>query len=182
MISYPKTFTFLVLASIIFIAGCGKKTTHAKKDESMKQAPAFTLPDENGTMHSLSDYAGQKVVLYFYPKDESPTCTAQACSIRDDFNMYKDHGIIVLGVSADTIESHKKFKEHHHLPFPLLADVDGAVAKAYGAKGGLLGFVGRSQRKTYLINEQGELVKLIDDVNVATQGQDILAGFGLNVK
>lgn len=176
--SKTNLFTFMALASIIFIAGCGKKIA-ITKDESMKQAPSFTLPDETGTMHSLSDYAGKKVVLYFYPKDESPTCTAQACSIRDDFKMYEDHGIVILGISADTVESHRKFKEHHHLPFPLLADVDGTVAKAYGAKGGVLGFLGYSQRKTYLINEKGELIKLIDNVNVATQGQDILAGFGL---
>lgn len=177
-----KLFTFLMLASIIFTTGCGKKIVSTKGSKSMKQAPAFTLPDETGHKHSLSDYAGKKVVLYFYPKDESPTCTAQACSIRDDFKMYQDNGIVILGISADSVESHRKFKEHHHLPFPLLADVDGKVAKKYGAKGGLLGFIGYAQRKTYLINEQGELIKMIDDVNVATQGKDILAGFGLKTK
>lgn len=181
-----KLFTLLVLTSTIFTTGCSgkirssKKTlkTRVKGSKSM-QAPSFSLPDETGTMHSLADYAGKKVVLYFYPKDESPTCTAQACSIRDDFKMYEDHGIVILGVSADSVKSHKKFKMHHHLPFPLLSDADCTVAKAYGAKGGVLGFLGYSQRKTYLINEQGELIKVIDDVNVATQGQDILAGFGL---
>lgn len=174
-------FTFLALASIILATGCGKKEFIAK-DKSMKQAPSFTLPDETGTMHSLSDYAGKKVVLYFYPKDETPGCTTQACNLRDDYKVYQDYGIVILGISTDSIESHKKFKENHHLPFPLLSDKNGEVAKAYGSKGGLTGFLGFAQRKTYLINEKGELVNVIENVNVSSQAQAILAGFGLNLK
>lgn len=166
---------------MIFTTGCGRRTVKVK-EESMKQAPAFTLPDENGTMHSLSEYAGKKVVLYFYPKDESPTCTAQACSIRNDYKLYQDNGIVILGINTDSVESHKKFIDDYHLPFPLLSDANGSISKAYGAKSGVLGFFGYSQRKTYLINEQGKIVKVIDDVNVATQGHDILAGFGLQAK
>lgn len=178
-----KLFMFFIVASSIVTIGCSKKMDNLNTDKSMKKAPNFTLPDETGKMHSLADYAGKKLVLYFYPKDESPTCTKQACSIRNDFKIYQDHGIVILGISADSVESHKKFKEHHHLPFPLLADIDGKVAKVYGAQGGLLGFMGYAQRKTYLINEQGHIIKVIDDVNVvATQAQDILAGFGLNSK
>jgi len=189
-LSKTKLFTFLSLISIVFITGCGKigsakKALKARTSVERKKtvkAPSFKLSDETGTIHTLADYAGKKLVLFFYPKDESPTCTAQACSIRDDFKMYEDHGIVILGISADSVKSHKKFKEHHHLPFPLLSDENGKVAKKYGAKGSVLGFFGYAQRKTYLINEQGELVKVIDDVNVANQGQDILAGFAATIK
>ena len=143
------------------------------------KAPQFTLPDENERLHSLSDYLGKKIVLYFYPKDETPTCTTQACDMRDNYALYQEKGIIIIGISSDSIESHKKFKDNHHLPFPLLADIDHAVAKAYGAFGGFFRLVGMPQRKTYLIDEQGNLVKKIDKVNVATQSADILAGFDL---
>lgn len=184
--SRTKLFTFLCLISIVFITGCGSKKglqteTSVERRKTVK-APSFKLSDETGKIHTLGEYAGKKLVLFFYPKDESPTCTKQACSIRDDFKMYEEHGIVILGISADSVESHKKFKDHYNLPFPLLSDENGKVAKKYGAKGGVLGFFGYAQRKTYLINEQGNLVKVIDDVNVSTQGQDILAGFGLNVK
>ncbi len=144
----------------------------------MKQAPSFTLPDEHGVMHSLSDYKGKKVVIYFYPKDETPGCTKQACSIRDNFDIYQKHNIIVLGINTDTVESHKKFKEHHKLPFVLLSDTDGAVAKKYGALSSLLGIVQYAQRKTYLVNEDGNIIHTFEQVNIATQTDDILKAFG----
>jgi peroxiredoxin Q/BCP len=170
---------FLLCISLMlgFLGGCIKKSNLDNTNYSTKKAPSFSLPDETGKLHTLANYLGKKIVLYFYPKDESPTCTAQACSMRDDFKVYQDKGIIVLAVSADSIESHRRFKEQHHLPFPLLSDKDNTVATMYGANGGLLGFIGRSERKTYLINEQGNLVKEITNVNVATQAEDILKGF-----
>ena len=144
----------------------------------MKKAPDFKLPDENGVYHSLSDYLGKKVVLYFYPKDETPGCTTQACDIRDNYKIYQNNDIVILGVSSDSIESHKKFKEHHKLPFTLLSDADHAVAKAYGAASGLLGLMGMNQRKTYLIDQWGNLIGSFD-VNIPTHKDDILAGFGI---
>ena len=98
-------------------------------------APAFALPDQNGTLHTLSDYRKQWVLLYFYPKDDTPGCTKEACSIRDSFPDFKKLGIAVLGVSTDSVKSHKKFEEKYGLPFTLLADTDKKVVELYGVWG-----------------------------------------------
>ena len=98
-------------------------------------APDFTLPDENGNQVSLSQFRGRKVILYFYPKDDTPGCTTEACGIRDSFPNFEASGAVVLGVSPDSVESHKKFKEKYNLPFTLLADTDHKVAEMYGVWG-----------------------------------------------
>ena len=95
------------------------------------KAPAFTLPDQNGEMRSLADYQGQKVILYFYPKDMTGGCTSQACTFRDLYPQLREKGAVVLGVSKDTVESHKRFEEKHGLPFTLLSDTDLSVITAY---------------------------------------------------
>src|ERR1700744_1402407 len=95
------------------------------------KAPDFTVKDQNGKTISLHDYKGQKVVLYFYPKDDTPGCTAEACNLRDNFTAIRQKGIVVLGVSTDDEKSHKKFEEKFSLPFPLLADVDKEIVTAY---------------------------------------------------
>ena len=95
-------------------------------------APEISLPDENGTIRSLSDYLGRVVVLYFYPKDDTPGCTKEACNFRDDYSAYKDADVVILGVSPDNPKSHTKFKEKYALPFPLLADEDHHVCDLYG--------------------------------------------------
>ena len=98
-------------------------------------APDFTLPDENGKEHSLSDYQGGHVLLYFYPKDDTPGCTTEACNFRDDYSQYQDAAVTILGVSPDTSSSHLKFKEKYQLPFTLLADADHSVCDLYGVWG-----------------------------------------------
>jgi Peroxiredoxin len=136
------------------------------------------LPDETGVLRSLEEFKGKKVVLYFYPKDATPGCTQEACSLRDAYAVYAQHGIVILGVSYDSPKSHAKFKAEHHLPFTLLSDEKRKVAHAYGADKHFFGrFI--PQRKTFLIDEQGNIVAVMDDVKVDTHAQDILKAFGL---
>lgn len=100
-----------------------------------ESAPSFALEDQDGNVHRLEDYAGRNVVLYFYPRDETPGCTTEACQFRDEHSAIEAAGAVVLGVSRDDAESHRAFREHHDLPFPLLVDADAAVASTYGAWG-----------------------------------------------
>ena len=127
----------------------------------MKQAPDFTLLDQNGQSHSLKDYQGKWVVLYFYPKDETPGCTTEACSFRDEREVIAEHGAEVIGVSKDSVESHKKFEQKHGLNFTLLSDPDHTVMEAYGAWG-LKKFMGREYegtiRSTFIIDPDGHIV------------------------
>jgi len=118
-----------------------------------KKAPPFTLPSTEGINLSLSDYDGQKVLLVFYPGDDTPVCTKQLCSYASGFEEFLDRNIQIIGINKDSIDSHKKFKAKHNLPFPLLSDAKGEVCELYGANG-LLG----TKRATYLINEQGVVV------------------------
>ena len=124
-------------------------------------APEFSLPDQNGKVHSLSDYKGQKVILYFYPKDMTGGCTSQACNFRDRYPQIQEKGAVVLGVSKDSVESHKRFEEKYSLPFPLLADEELKVITAYDVlKPGKDGKPTKSLiRSTYLIDENGVIVK-----------------------
>ena len=130
------------------------------------KAPDFTLADQNGEMHSLSDYKGQRVILYFYPKDMTSGCTAQACNFRDLYPQFREKGAVVLGVSKDSVASHKRFETAHGLPFTLLSDPDLAVITAYEAlKPGKDGQPGRSVlRSTYLIDEEGMIAKAFGGV------------------
>ena len=133
-------------------------------------APAFTVKDTNGNTVSLSDYQGKTVVLYFYPKDDTPGCTKQACSFRDSYGEYQQKGITIFGVSLDDEVSHQAFTAKFGLPFPLLADTDGALMKAYDVDGG-----GYAKRVTYVIDGSGTIIKVDDSVNTSTHAQDILA-------
>ncbi|MBT3228376.1 MAG: peroxiredoxin [Candidatus Marinimicrobia bacterium] len=135
-------------------------------------APDFNMLDQDGKAHSLSEYRGQQVVVYFYPKDDTPGCTKEACSIRDDFEQFTKNGIKVFGVSYDDKQSHKKFAEKYDIPFSLLSDSDKSVSKAYGAGG-----IFFPSRKTYLINAAGILIKIYENVDVTTHGAQILADF-----
>ena len=125
--------------------------------EAGTKAPDFTLQDQNGENHSLSDYRGKKVILYFYPKDMTSGCTSQACNFRDMYPQFQEKGAVVLGVSKDSVESHKKFEEKHGLPFTLLSDTELEVIKAYDVlKKDKEGNPMRSMsRSTYLIDEDG---------------------------
>ncbi len=133
----------------------------AKKLEPGMPAPDFETVDDQGRPVRLSDFRGQKVVLYFYPKDDTPGCTKQACSFRDNHAVLQEKGAVVLGVSPDGVESHRKFKEKHHLPFPLLVDPDHRIAELYGVWGerSLYGrkFMG-IQRSQFVIDEEGTLL------------------------
>ncbi len=136
------------------------------------KAPDFTLPDELGQMHTLSQYLGQKVVVYFYPKDDTPGCTKEACGIRDSFDQFEKNNIMVFGISYDSKESHIKFKQKHNIPFHLLTDGNKSVSKAYGADGMFF-----PSRKTYLIDEDGILLKIYNQVNVINHAEEILRIF-----
>ncbi len=138
------------------------------------KAPEFTAKDTQGNSVSLSDFAGKTVVLYFYPKDDTPGCTKEAQSFRDAYAEYQGKEIMVLGVSMDDEASHQKFTEKYGLNFPLLADTDGALTKAYDVEGG-----GYAKRVTYVIDGEGTIAKVFTSVNTATHAQDILAELGL---
>lgn len=132
-------------------------------------APDFTVKDTNGNTVKLSDFAGKTVVLYFYPKDDTPGCTKEAQSFRDNYAEYQNKDMVVLGVSTDDEASHKQFTEKFGLPFQLLADTDGAIMKAYDVDGG-----GYAKRVTYIIDSEGKISQVIDKVQTATHAQDIL--------
>lgn len=141
------------------------------------KAPEFELPDQNGKIHRLKDYAGQKVILYFYPADMSPGCTNQACSFRDLYPQLQEHGAIVLGVNADTVKSHKKFEQEHGLPFTLLSDPEKKVLEAYDVWKEKLMF-GRTvmgiERSTYLIDEKGIIIKAFGKVKPKNNAEQML--------
>ena len=130
------------------------------------KAPEFSLQDQNGEMHSLSDYKGQKVILYFYPKDMTGGCTSQACNFRDLYPQLREKGAVVLGVSKDSVASHKKFEEKYGLPFTLLSDTDLSVITAYDVlRPNKDGKPSKSLiRSTYLIDEEGVIVKAFGGV------------------
>ena len=136
-------------------------------------APAFTAKDDAGNTVSLSDFAGKTVVLYFYPKDDTPGCTKEAQNFRDKYSEYQGTDIVVLGVSTDDEASHKAFKEKYGLPFTLVADPDHAITKAYEVDGG-----GYAKRITYIINGSGVIDKVFETVQAATHAEDVLAALG----
>lgn len=136
-------------------------------------APPFNLNDAKGNAHQLSDYAGQYVVLYFYPKDDTPGCTKEACQFRDDLAQIEKLGAKVVGVSVDNTESHANFAKKYHLPFPLLSDTDGQVAQSYGALNHLI-VVKIAKRYTYLINPKGKIAKIYTNVETSKHSQQII--------
>ena len=140
-------------------------------------APAFTLSDADGKQHSLKDYAGKWLLLYFYPKDDTPGCTKEACAIRDNFPRFTKSKLAVLGVSKDSAERHAKFAKKYSLPFPLLADEDLKVIKKYKAWGQKK-FMGRTydgiHRISYLINPKGKIAKVYPKVKPAEHAEEVL--------
>ncbi len=144
--------------------------------ETGTKAPEFTLADQNGEMHSLSDYRGQKVILYFYPKDSTAGCTKEACGFRDRYPDIREKGAVILGVSKDSVKSHKNFEEKQELPFTLLSDPDKEVIQLYdvwqektmyGKK------VFGVERSTYLIDEDGVIIKTYRKVKAASHPDEI---------
>ena len=142
-------------------------------------APQFTLPNQDGEEVSLKDYLGKKVLLYFYPKDDTPGCTTEACSIRDNIGQFKSAKMVVLGVSTDSVKSHKKFADKYGLPFTLLSDEDKKVVNKYGVWG-LKKFMGReymgTMRNSFLIDEEGRIEKVFEKVKPAEHVSQVLEG------
>ena len=139
-----------------------------------QDAPAFTLVDQNGLSHSLQDYSGRWVVLYFYPKNDTPGCTKEACTFRDDYNVIVAQNTQVLGVSVDDRNSHAKFAEKYNLPFPLLADEGGKVARDYQALISL-GPLKLAKRHTFIVDPEGKIKKIYRKVDAANHSQKVLA-------
>ena len=141
------------------------------------KAPEFTLPDQNGEMRSLSDYKGQKVILYFYPKDMTSGCTKQACAFSELYPQFREKGAVVLGVSKDSVASHKRFEEKYGLPFVLLSDTERTVIEAYDVwkEKKLYGKVSYGVvRTTYLIDEDGVIERAFDKVKAADNPAQML--------
>ena len=141
------------------------------------QAPDFTLPDQNGNRHSLSDYRGKEVILYFYPKDNTPGCTKQACGFAERYPKFTDKGAVVLGISKDSVASHKKFEEKYGLPFTILSDPELVAIQAYDVWQEKKNY-GKTYmgvvRTTYLIDEEGKIVKTFDKVKAADNPEQML--------
>lgn len=136
-------------------------------------APDFSLNDTHGRLHTLADYAGQYLILYFYPKDDTPVCTKEACHFRDDFLQFEKLGAKVVGISVDTTASHQQFAEKYHLPFTLLTDTSGAVANSYHSLTDLY-FIKAAKRHTFLIGPTGTIEKLYTNVDATNHSQQII--------
>jgi thioredoxin-dependent peroxiredoxin len=146
----------------------------AASPEVGAEAPAFRLQDQNGNWHSLSDYKGQWIALYFYPKDDTPGCTTQACSFRDNVFAFKKEGAVILGISVDDVASHKAFAEKHGLPFTILADPDKSVTKKYGVLKTYMGVMELARRDTFIIDPQGHVAKHYESVEPEGHSQVVL--------
>jgi peroxiredoxin Q/BCP len=151
--------------------------------EPGQDAPDFASVDQDGNEIKLSDYKGKKLALYFYPRDNTPTCTKQACNFRDNLDDLKAHNIEVLGVSDDSAKKHQNFISKQNLNFPLLADTDHSVLKAYGVWGPKK-FMGKefdgTHRTTFLIDEEGKIADIIKKVKATEHSDQVLKGFGLS--
>jgi len=160
-------FQFFIL-SIIMAGDCNLKIGNS--------APDFTLNDQIDSTHTLSEYKGHKVAIYFYPKDNTPGCTKEACSIRDNFEILKEANIKIFGISYDGSENHRSFIKKHNLPFDLLSDLDKSVSKKYCADGWFM-----PKRKTILIDEKGFIFYIFENVNVREHGFEIFDKFYPNL-
>jgi peroxiredoxin Q/BCP len=141
------------------------------------KAPEFALPDQDGVEHKLSDYRGKPVVLYFYPKDDTPGCTKEACSFRDNFAAFKKAGVEVLGISVDDPTSHTKFRQKYHLPFTLLSDADKKVVKDYGVwveKNRFGKKYWGTARTTFLIDKNGDIIHVFENVKPDEHAKEVL--------
>ena len=154
-----------------------------KKIEEGEMAPQISGKDQQGNDVKLKDYKGKKVILYFYPKDDTPGCTAEACNLRDNYKALQDKGFQIIGVSADTQQKHQKFIDKYNLPFPLIADTEKEVINAFGVWGEKK-FMGRVydgiHRVTYVIDEEGKVLKRFDKVKTKDHTNQILEELNLN--
>lgn len=166
-----------MLRWVLAVLTLGLTVRYALADEVPQvgqSAPPFHVIDQQGHWQNLSDYQGRWLVLYFYPKDETPGCTTEACAYRDDIHKIQALGAAVVGVSIDDASSHAEFADKHHLPFPLLADKDGTVASHYGSVRRLLGYQ-LARRNTFIINPHGKIAKVYVDVDAEENPGEVIA-------
>ena len=163
----------IVLSTALLLAG-GVPASSAEQPGAGAAAPDFELRDQNGQLHSIEDYRGQWVVLYFYPKDDTPGCTTEACEFRDDVFAFKNLDCQILGVSLDDESSHREFAEKYSLPFPLLADTTGTASDAYGVKVRRVGMT-LAKRQTFLIDPDGNIARHYAEVDPKTHSKQLLA-------
>ena len=161
-----------VFMLLSFLFGAGVQANELKVGDV---APAFNLPDQAGKLHSLADYRGRWLVLYFYPKDETPGCTTEACQFRDDIATIQGMGVTVVGISEDSIASHERFAKKYHLPYTLLADDDGKVAAEYDSLFSIFGLMKFAKRHTFIIDPQGRLAAIFTDVNPSDHSKQVIA-------
>ena len=165
-----------ILMGVLFAIVAFLASQTARADEIPKTgeaAPDFRLPDQSGKVHPLQEFAGKWLVLYFYPKDDTPGCTTEACAFRDDFDQLTELGAQVVGVSLDDTDSHAEFAKKYHLPFPLLADKGGAVAAHYGVLMDMMVFK-LARRYTFLIDPQGKIIKVYNQVETSRHSKEII--------
>ena len=154
------------------LAALGLQGTHATELAAGAMAPTFALNDQENKKHALADYRGRWVVLYFYPKDDTPGCTTEACNFRDDLPALRAQNVQVLGVSMDDTRSHARFAGKFHLPFPLLSDTDGSLATAYGSLWSI-GPLRIAKRHTFLIDPDGRVAKIYRNVRPANHSREL---------
>jgi peroxiredoxin Q/BCP len=160
--------------SIAALIALGTSLSQAEQVGVGEPAPDFELVDQHGQLHSIEDYRGKWIALYFYPKDGTPGCTTEACEFRDNIFAFRSANCQILGVSLDDADSHKAFSEKHGLPFPLLADTEGSTATAYGVKSNIMGMT-LAKRQTFLIDPQGNIAKHYNKVNPESHSAEVLA-------
>jgi peroxiredoxin Q/BCP len=165
----------LALTFVSIFAGGRPTLADGVAPEVGKPAPAFKLQDQAGKWHTLADYKGKWVALYFYPKDDTPGCTTQACGFRDNIFAFNKEGAVILGISVDEVASHKEFAEKHSLPFTILADSDKAVTRSYGVLKTYMGVMEMARRDTFIIDPQGRVAKHYESVNPEGHSQVVLA-------
>lgn len=168
----------LTALSALVLLALGSTFALAEQVTVGQAAPDFELRDQDGEIHSIEDYRGKWVALYFYPKDNTPGCTTEACDFRDNIFAFRSADCQILGVSLDDEESHKAFSEKHGLPFPLLADTEGTTADAYGVKSKMMGMT-IAKRQTFLIDPEGNIAKHYEKVDPDGHSRQVLADLEL---
>ena len=166
---YLHSICFVLLAALAVATPANAETPALGSP-----APAFKLQDQNGKWHTLDEYKGKWLTLYFYPKDQTPGCTTEACEFRDNIFAFRDANAVIVGISVDDVESHKKFESKHGLPFTLLADPSKETAKAYGVLKKFMGLTELASRETFLIDPTGRIVKIYRDVNPKEHSGEVL--------
>ncbi len=167
---------YILIIAVLIVVFAVMSGNSSDKKPSLKEgdkAPDFSALTDEGKKVSLADFRGKNVVLYFYPKDDTPGCTKEACSFRDSFGKIRSLGAVILGVSLDTAESHKKFREKYNLPFPLLVDKDGEISKKYNAFTQYLRTLRFSKRMTYIIDREGIIRKIYAKVDISKHSENI---------